>query len=337
MQAEESLLGRVLWVLVLTIAVVVVVLSFARQPLFGSDGDASTFGQPLTLWIAGSDAGERVSSVAEQAASCWDLQGRTATVGVLPGNSSEAVANFLEHGRHRTNELLLITSTTLGDIARDRADALLPEEGREAAQRASRLLGGAEPVAVLASDPIALAVRASSPIRTTEQLLTLMRQAPAKPLFDVASNTWLQGNLASLVDSAGLHGEVPYAVFDTSKEALESLRTGEAQVALAPRSTIQEAVSSRKLRELPWPAAGPAPRAWLAVLAPSGLNTKQLTKLRTQAQGLCAGAVWTRLLSEDGLSPVAPSAFNLSTFVRQGLAEATRMQALASRIMRDYQ
>jgi hypothetical protein len=336
-RADESLLGRSLWAIVLTITTVVVVLSFARQPLFGSDGSASAFGQSLTLWIAGGDAGERVSTVAEQAASCWDAKGRAATVGVLPGTSAAAVAGFFERVRGRPDELLLITSTTLGDIARDRSDALLPEESREQAQRAAGLLASAAPVAVLASDPLALAVRADSPIHTTAELLALMRRWPARPLFDIASNTWLQGNLAELVQSAGLRGEVPYGVFKSSKEALASLDAGEAQVALASRSAIREAVRGDRLRELPWPASGAAaPRAWLAILAPAGLAPGKLASLRAQARGLCAGAVWTRLLRHDGLAPVAPSTVHLGTFVRQGMAEAMRMQALAGQIMRDY-
>src|ERR1700742_1315037 len=107
MREEESALGRFLWVVVLTAAVVVVVLSFARQPLFGSDGSLDAFGRPLTLWIAGSGGGGRVETVAQQAASCWQEGGRTASVGVLHGDSAGAVAGFLEHSHGSSDELLL--------------------------------------------------------------------------------------------------------------------------------------------------------------------------------------------------------------------------------------
>jgi hypothetical protein len=324
-------------VLVLTIAVIVVVVSFAHQPLFGSDGNAAAFGQPLTLWMAGSGAGERAAVVAEQAASCWDLKGRAAGVGVLPGGSASAVAHFFARVHGESDELLVITSTTLADIAHERGNAVGSEEDRERAQRAANLLAGAAPVAVLASDPLEFAVRADSPVRKTAQVLSLMRQWTAGPLFDVSANAWLRGNLASLVLLAGLRGEVPYGVFDSSSEALASLGAGQGEVALAPRSAIRQEMHADKLRELPWPApAGLGPRAWVAVLAPAGISASELANLRAQAHSLCAGAVWARLLRTDGLAPAPSASVPLGRFVRIGMGDSSQLQTLAAKVMRDY-
>src|ERR1700683_1532084 len=82
---SESPLDRTLWTVTLAVAVVVVVLSFARQPLLGGDGEASGYSAPLTLWLPASQAGGQAEAVAQQAAACWDSSRRTATVGVLPG------------------------------------------------------------------------------------------------------------------------------------------------------------------------------------------------------------------------------------------------------------
>jgi hypothetical protein len=333
---EESQLARYLWPIVLTIAVVVVVVSFARRPLAGGDSVASSFSPPLTLWVTGAEANGQAAAIAAQAASCWTTNGSSASVGVLPGDSSTAVVGFLDRAHVSATELLLITSNTLAEIARDEGDQLLPEEVREHARQAVGLLRGARTVAVLASDPLALAVRADSPIRSTDQLVTLVRRSLPRPLFDVAADAWLRGSLAELVQSVGLEGEVPYGVFDSSQEALASLAAGEDDVVVAPHSAIVRELRDGRLRELPWPPlGGSAPRAWMAIIGTSGLDGARLARLRSQARGLCGPATWSRLLHRDGLSPVKPGSVRLASFLREGIEEAGQLQALASRTMRD--
>lgn len=329
-------MSRSLWAIVLTVVVAIVVVSYARQALDGG-GEAAGYGPSLTLWVAGADAAGQTMSVATQAASCWELNGHSASVGVLPGGSTTAVAEFLNGVRGKPDELLLITSTTLADIAHDRGDPLLDAESRERAARAQRLLTAAPPVAILASDPLTLAVRARSPVHTTAQLLERIRGAAARPLFDVAEDSWLRGNLAALVQSAGAHGEVPYGVFASSREALASLAADEGQVVVAPFSTIGKDLRDGRLRKLRWPLAGGAsPREWIAILAPDGLRASEVDALRAQARGLCAGTAWSELLRGDGLSPVDARAVSLRSFVPNAFSEATRLQRLAHRLLRDY-
>ena len=334
---SESPLDRTLWTVTLAVAVVVVVLSFARQPLLGGDGEASGYSAPLTLWLPASQAGGQAEAVAQQAAACWDSSRRTATVGVLPGSSSTAVVDFLSRTHGTSADLLLVTSTVLSDIAHESIDTPFSEAG-ENAQRAVRLLARTQPIAVLGVDTLALAVRSSSPIHTTAELLSLMRQDPSRPLLGVAEDTWLQGNLAALAQSANLHGQIPYSAYRSSREAVMSLDAGEVEVVVAPRSALRGDLRSGRLRELPWPgSAGAPPRAWVAVIAPNGLSPAELSTLRDQARRLCAGATWTRLLRGDGLSPAPSSpAPALDRFVRDGIGEANRLQGLAARIVRDY-
>src|SRR5580693_6610569 len=135
----ETPLDRSLWTIVLTVVVAIVIVNFAQRPLFGGDGEASGFGRPLTLWVAGAKAGGQAEAVARQAASCWQVGGRPVSVGVLPGGSASAVADFLDRVHRTPNDLLLVTSTTLSDIAYEARDALA-SESRERARRAARLL-----------------------------------------------------------------------------------------------------------------------------------------------------------------------------------------------------
>jgi hypothetical protein len=334
-QAAESPLGRSLWVVTLSITIAIAIFSFARQPLFGSDGTAAAFGQPLELWIAGSDAGGQAELVARQAAGWLGVGAQAGVVGVLPGGSSSAVASFLDRVHHNSSDLLVITSTTLADIARDDA---LPEasELRLRAQRAGQLLARTAPIAVLSSDPLALAVPSESPVHDTAQLRALDAAQSARPLFSVADDSWLTDNLAALAESSGLSGPTPYSQFSSPGEAALGLDSGAGEAVLAPRSTIASQLRTHRLRELRWPTAtGQAPRAWVAIVAAPGLASGTLARLRGRARRLCASATWRSVLRRDGLSPEVLSTPGLRSFIRVNTGQTARLQALSGRIVRD--
>ena len=319
---------------VLGSVVAIVIFSFARRPLFEGNGEASGFSHPLTLWVTGAEDGGQAEAVARQLAGCWQEDGRSVTVGVLPGGSSSAVLDFLDRVHDTPDELLLVTDTTLSDIARDRADRLLPE-AQERARRALGLLADAAPITVLQGDRLALAVRAGSPVRTTPQLLALLRSQPSRPLFGIAADSWLEGNLAALVQGAGLHGDMPYGLFTSSRSAVLALDAGQTQAVLAPSGAIEEELGHARPRELAWPLeGGHAPRTWVAVIAPTGLNAGAIATLREQAHGACASAAWSRL-REGGLATIAPAG-GLGGFVSEGTREAARLQALAAQTLRPY-
>jgi tripartite-type tricarboxylate transporter receptor subunit TctC len=333
----ESSLGRLLWPLVLTGVVVVVVLSFARQPLSGGDGQAAGLARPVTLWLAGGKAGSLAEAVAQQAASCWAGDGQAAQVGHLPGSSSTAVAGFLTNAHDASEELLVITSTTLADIAHDRSVAAPSSEPGEHAQTATQLLAGAAPIAVLGSDPLALAVRANSPIHSDAQLLETMRAAGSRPLFGVAADAWLRDNLGALVGGSGVGRRLPYAVYGSSREAIVSLLGGEVEAVLAPTNALHAVHDGGRLRLLPWPSwSGGAPRAWVAIVGAPGLSAATVARLRARARDLCGGAGWTQLLRGDGLSPARLSAAGLAGFVSAGVGATTRLQRLAAPVVRDF-
>lgn len=334
---EEPLLIRSLWTIVLGAAVAAVVLNFARQPLFAGDGSASGLGQPLTLWVTGAEAGGEAEAVAHQAAGCWQVGARPVTVGVLSGEPSSAVATFLGQLHGASDDLLVITSSTLAKIAADDGTAIAPEL-REQAHRAIRLLESATPISVLGSDALTLAVPGSSPIHSSAQLLATIRQQPSQPVFGVADNPWLLGNLAELVQGAGLHGPMPYVLYDSSRQAVASVDSGAASVIVTQYSAIHAELRRGALRQLRWPAfAGPPPHGWVAVVAPSGLSGREIARLRAQAGRLCTPSAWRRLVSSDGLSPVASSTGSgFTMFMHDGLNEATHLEALAAQTVRTY-
>lgn len=333
---DETPFGRLLWVLVLVVVVAIVIFSFARHPLLAGDEEASGFSRPLTLWVAGAEGDGQAEAVARELAGCWQVAGRSVTVGTLPGGSAAAVVDFLDRVHDTPNELLLVTSTTLSDIARDLDNPLLPEP-RERAQRAVHLLTAAAPIAVLGGERLALAVHADSSIHTTSELLSLLREQPSRPLFGVAADTWLEGNLAALVNYSGLHGSMPYGIFTSSRSAVQSLDAGEVKAVLAPFGAINHDLRRGRLRRLPWPhGATQAPHTWVAIVAPAGLSAHAVRGLREQTRGLCVSAGKHRLLREQGVAPIQSVTPRLADFISNGVSEAVELQALAARTIHAY-
>lgn len=333
--ASETVFDRSLWAIVLTIAVIVVALSFARGPLSGSGGPTSALAAPLTLWVAGDESSSEAQALAQQAAACWQFGGRSANVGVLPGGSVEAVGDFLHHTRGAPNDLLILTSATLSEIA---YEALRPpgSPARANAQAAAQRLLEATPVAVLGGDSMSLAVPSSSPIRSSLQLLSVLRAHPSHPVLGVATEAWLEGSIASLAQSAGVEGEMPFNAYRSSAEAVASLDAGEAEAVVAPHSALVDDLRQGALRQLAWPTPSTAAEGWVAIMAPSGLNPSVIASLRRQATQLCSRDGWRQHLRSDGLSPVRTTSRSLRGLIRNGLTEAGRTQALATHVVRNY-
>lgn len=333
---DQTTFDRSLWTIVLTIAVALVVFSFARGPLTGSGGTASAYGHSLTLWVAGGESAGEAETLARQVASCWQLGGRNAGVSVLSGDSVEAVGDFLHRARASPGELLMLTSATLSEIA---YDALRPpgSAARVRAQAAAQRLLETTPVAVLGQDSTTLAVRSDSAIHTTEQLLGRLRERQLRPVLGVASEAWLEGSLAALAQSAGVQGAMPFSSYRSSREAVASLATGGAEAVLAPRSALAPRLKHGGLRALAWPAtSGASGQGWVAILAPSGLSPDAVAALRQQASTLCGGGGWRQRLREDGLSPARTDPASLRHLIRGGLGEANRLQVLAEHTVRNY-
>ncbi|HEU0249652.1 MAG TPA: hypothetical protein VFR48_02905 [Solirubrobacteraceae bacterium] len=341
---HESSFDRTLWMAVLAAAIAIVLASFVRHPLFGGDGEASGFGRSLTVWVASGEAGSQTEAVAHQVAACWDLDGRSVSVGVLPGSPTSAVVDFLRRPHRAPDELLVVTSTTLSDIAHAEREAIAAET-RERARQAARLLSNAPAVALIGSDPLTLAVRAGSPLDSTSALLSLLRAQSAQPLVGIAESSWLRGNLAVLAHSAGVEGQMPFSSFRSSREALASLGSSDVRVVLAPRSAVASDLHDGVAQVLSWPntqavsrrgATGAVPQAWMALLAPRGLSAAQLAGLHRQATSLCTPTTWGRMLRSDGLRPADGDSEVPRDFVRDSLGEAAQLQQLASRVVREY-
>jgi hypothetical protein len=331
---RESELGRILWCLVLIGTLAVVVASFLQRPLFGEDGEASGFAQPMTLWVASADFADEAQRVIEQATSRWDTPTRIASAEVLPGGSVAGVTSFLARVHDNPDELLVISSSTLADVAHDRAAPRASEVGMQA-RYAAALLERAPVIAVVCTDPLLLAVPRDSPLHSLQGLST-DGMAGSTPLFSVAQESWETANLAALVERYGLTGRIPYSVASSAHAAVTATETGQASVVLAPRSEIRGQLRAGRMRQLPWPAdRGSAPQSWIAILGPTGLSAAQLQYLRARARELYSGSAWATVLRADGLSPASSAPAALARFVNTNLARAIALQGTAARLVHE--
>lgn len=332
---RESTLGRVLWITVLVVLGGYVVSDFVRSPFLAPSGSAAVRPAELTLWVPGGDAGHETELVAREAAAGLFFEGHSVAVKSLSGGSSQVVARFLSHPRADGGDnLLVLSSATLADLARDRRDRLIPGAAEHAAL-AQQLLGRAVPLGILASEPLALAVASNSRIEDSTELLAAMRSRPGQRLFGIADDTWSRVQLAALVERAGVNGHIRFSVFQSGGEAAQALTTVGANTALATRGSLQEDARGGRLRELAWPFdGGHAPRAWTAVIGRPGLSRIDTARLREWIAALTANRRWKQLQRRAGRRPGGATGTRLARLLRAGSTEADRLELLSQRVER---
>lgn len=282
-----------------------------HHPFLGDTGDAAIVDAHLTLWVPGTEAGGPSESVARQAAASLQLTGRPATVKVLrQGGAAGAVTRFLGDGpdHARPDDLLVVSSATVADLARGRGDALFGGVAT-AAGEAEDALKHARPVAVLAEDALQLAVRPDAKVRSGTALSADLRARPGAHVVAIEGDAWTKAQLGRLVQHAGVPGRVAYRAYPSGAEAALGLAAGEADVVLAPRSELKAEVVAGHLRVLAWPSgAGAAPHAWTALLEASGLKAGQHARIADELRRLANDPQWRRALRATGRTVPAEAA-----------------------------
>jgi hypothetical protein len=315
-----------------------------HHPFLGDTGDAAIVDAHLTLWVPGTEAGGPSEAVARDAAASLQLTGRPATVKLRTGGAAGAVSGFLddadgagssgEDGPPRPSDLLVVSSATVADLARGRAQALFGSDA-VAARDAELLLRRARPLAVLASDRLVLAVRLRSRLRSGAQLMEDLRDRPHGHLFAVEGDAWTKAQLGRLVQRAGVPGHVPYRAYPSGGEAALGLESGDADVVLAPASALRGEIAAGRMRALSWPlaAAGAAPRAWTAVLEAPGLRPDQHARLKDELARLGADAHWRAALRAQGRNVAGESV--PGDFMARRLDDAEWLQRVTARLSTD--
>jgi tripartite-type tricarboxylate transporter receptor subunit TctC len=311
--------NRALWLTAVAAALTALVVSFIHMPSAGSS--VAPAQASVTLWVAGAQTNPADVTLARQVAAGWDSADQEATVAVLPGQARAAVGHFFD-GSWRPNagkeNLLVLTSASLTQLS-TRADG-------------TKLLGHAPLVAVLASDPLELAVPAGSQLHSSAELQELLVQEPARRIFGLGADPWVRDSFALLISDWNLQLRRSYSAFDSDADAVAGLGDGSAQVVLAPRSLVVPGLKAHRLRLLDWPERRPAP-AWVALAAPPGTSAAALARLRSESAKITASAQWRRALHTDGLTPVSVSGLHLGAFLQRQAAQARRLAALERRVI----
>ena len=318
--------GRGLWPFVLMMTVALVAADFLRQPLRGPEtGVAAPPASELVLWVPGVSAGSAAERLAAVAAGRLDRPWRPVRSQLVHGGSTSAVTTLLGRRGGSTPPLLLVDAGTIADVERDRRSSALPAISAEA-ERATRLLSRAVPIAVLAEDPLVVATTSRSEIHSPQQLFTTMRRDPGGAVFGLAPDAWSRTALAALVHSVGVNGDVRYRVLPTADAAVIARAGDLADVVIAPRSELHRLPLARGLRLLaqsdtptpPAPADAAVPRLndllgadaavgraqrWIAVVAPPGTSGRVRRSLTRQLTRMTATTRWVKTLRRLALAP----------------------------------
>lgn len=327
---RESRLGRALWLILLVLLGGYVVADFVRSPFSAPRGAAAVRPAAVTIWTPAADAGDESGTVLHGAAAGLELGGHDAVVKSISGGSAQALISFLSHRRPGHGALLAISSNTLADLAHDRRETLVPGAAEEAAL-ARALLRRAKPVGLLASAPLELAVGSDSPIRSGEELVADLIAAPGDQLVGIDDDTFSRDELAALVEGAGIDGEVRFTVFQSSAGAGAAIQSGAAQTVLAGRPALRADLHSGHLRGFHWPLPGPAPRAWVAVVARPDVGAAELRQLREWVGRLQVEPRWRAILRHEGRRPADPGLKELASLIRHS-APADRLEEIAQRV-----
>jgi len=329
---SDPFVKRALWPALLLAVLAYVVADFVQHPFLGVPSDAAVTPEAhLTLWLAQTEASEEAATTLHETANSLLLQGRPATVGVLPGGSSQAVVRFFSTPRS-SEDLLAVSSGTLADLAQERTSTFVGEDPMRAAL-AQHLLTRAIPVGLLSRDPLTIAVPSESSIHSVGELLRDLHDSPRQHVFAITDGSWAADNLATLVQDAGVSGIVPYRVFPTTEEASLALSAGSANVVLAPHGTILPQLRAHTLRPLAWPATNGrgirAPSSWIELLATPETPTQRVDQLRRRFRALTHDLAWRALLRDGGQTPAGdPSDAGLQQLVPTQISRAAELQQI---------
>lgn len=326
--------GRTLFLALVVLVGGFVLADFVRSPLLPGSGAAAVAPPRLTLWVPASETDGEATRLAERAAAGFDLAGHPAVVKHLSGATSGALASLLaRRPRGRGSDLLVLSSTTLTSLARDRSDRLVPGAAGEAVE-AMTLLRHSRPLALLSQEPLALGAAPGSGIRRSSQLAEMVRQDPSGSIFGIADDGFSRVQLAALVNAIGSGGSVLFTPSGSPALAVQTVESGRATLVMAAQSAVQAGARRKQLNRVAWPAAaGGAPDFWVALVAPGQLEHSGFAKLRRWVGALVREPHWRAQLREGGQLPTRiPARLNL--WLRKSLCQALEAEGLANSLTR---
>jgi tripartite-type tricarboxylate transporter receptor subunit TctC len=334
---RESTLARGLWLAVLAVLCAYIAVDLLSSPFEGDGtGKAAVRSPQVTLWVPGPQAGGEAMVVARQAAAGLELLGHNAVVKRLAGGSSPSISDLLTRASHRGGgDLLVISSSTLADIAQDRYETLVPGAAQQSLVTRQLLLRS-RVLGVLSADPLLLGIPDDSPISGPRAFLEALRRHPSCRLIAIGEDAFSRAQLASLLKRAGIAGDVRFDLRESGPVAAQATLEGAASAVLTPRGNVLGEVRSRRLRKLAWPLrGGRAPRDLVAVVASPRLGRADSGKLHGWLDELVHDPHWRAAQRRQGRDAPRLGTDRLARFLPVEIIRAERQERLSRSVERD--
>ncbi|WP_320671921.1 hypothetical protein [Patulibacter defluvii] len=226
------------WPTALAAAVLFVVVDLVQHPFRGAApaGNAAERRQRVSLVLPGSELGGDSTGVVRLLATEARRRGIVVEPVRQRGGATAAVESVIGVDRGAQQRLLVVSGETLVQLEQDRRETIIPGVAERAA-RAWRRLAEARPLALLALDPVAVAVAERSPLRDYGDLTRELRRGRA--VVGVGQDLWSRALLAQLVARSGVAGRVPYRPFAGAREAAAATGGHDARAVVGPRSALR--------------------------------------------------------------------------------------------------
>ncbi|HVJ60400.1 MAG TPA: tripartite tricarboxylate transporter substrate-binding protein [Burkholderiaceae bacterium] len=197
------------------------------------------------------------------------------------------------------------------------------------------------PVALLAQNPLLLAVSAATPYKSTADLVAAARAQPGKLNYGSAG-VGSVGQMATELFSGAAKVQMTHVPFKGASDALLSLASGQIDVMISNYSSLAAQVKGGKVRALAVTSAKPsaaypglpavadavpgyAIEIWVAVFAPGGTPAPLVERFNREFNEIAASAELKPLFEQDGAMATPLSAAESAARISEDLAQWKRI------------
>ena len=197
------------------------------------------------------------------------------------------------------------------------------------------------PVALLAQNPLLLAVSAATPYKSTAELVAAARAQPGKLNYGSAG-VGSVGQMATELFNGAAKVQMTHVPFKGASDALLSLASGQIDVMISNYSSLAAQLKGGKVRALAVTSARPsaaypdlppvsaavpgyAIEIWVAMFAPAGTPAALVERLNRELNEIAASAELKPLFEQDGAVATPLSAADAGARIREDLAQWKRI------------
>lgn len=236
------------------------------------------------------------------------------------------LAQFINGAKGDPNQLMVMGFVMVGAILTNKAPVNLDQ---------------VTPIARLTEETEAIAVPASSPIKTIQELAAAIKENPAKVTWAGGSAGGVDHIAAALfAQAAGADpAKINYIPFSGGGEALAAVLGGKVTAGISGYGEFESQVKAGKLRVLAVTAAARLPGVdaptlteagialkitnWRGVVAPPGLTPAQRDTLVATVEAMAKSPAWIEVLKQKGWDDALVTGDAFATLLKQETARTS--------------